>query len=87
MARARSRIDGDRWDGEAAGADPLRFRVRVMQAETVRREVVVEGESWSYAASDVTTDFPGGVSADATLTVSQWGEGYGWGDEAHTPLR
>ncbi|WP_374597618.1 glycoside hydrolase/phage tail family protein [Brevundimonas sp.] len=85
--QTRSRIDGDRWDGEAAGPDPLRFRVRVLQAETVRREVVVKGEGWTYAASDLATDFPGGVGADATLTVSQWGEGYGWGDEARTPLR
>jgi len=85
--RGRSRIDGDRWDGEAAGADPLRFRVRVLAGEAVRREVVVEGESWTYAAGDLAMDFPGGVGADATLAVAQWGEGYGWGDEARAGLR
>jgi hypothetical protein len=85
--RVRSRIDGDRWDGEAAGADPLRFRVRVLEGEAVRREVVVEGEGWTYAASDLATDFPGGVGADSTLAVAQWGEGYGWGDEARAGLR
>lgn len=84
--RGRSRIDGDRWDGEAAGADPLRFRVRVLAGEAVRREVVVEGESWTYAAGDLAMDFPGGVGADATLAVAQWGEGYGWGDEARAGL-
>lgn len=85
--RGRSRIDGDRWDGEAAGADPLRFRVRVLEGGALRREVVVEGESWTYAAGDLAMDFPGGVGADATLAVAQWGEGYGWGDEARAGLR
>ncbi|MBJ7447791.1 MAG: glycoside hydrolase/phage tail family protein [Brevundimonas sp.] len=84
--RARSRIDGDRWDGEAAGADPLRFRVRVRAGEAVRREAVVEGEGWTYAAGDLATDFPGGIGADATLAVAQWGEGYGWGEEARAGL-
>lgn len=84
--RGRSRIDGDRWDGEATGADPLRFRVRVLDGEAVRREVVVEGEGWTYAADDLATDFPGGVGADATLAIAQWGEGYGWGDEARAGL-
>lgn len=84
--RARSRIDGDRWDGEAAGADPLRFQLRVLQGEAVRREVVVEGEGWTYAAGDLATDFPGGIGEDAVIAVAQWGEGYGWGDEARARL-
>jgi hypothetical protein len=85
--RARSRIDGDRWDGEAVGADPLRFRVSVLDSVDVLREVVVEGEGWTYAAGDLATDFPGGVGAGATLAIAQWGEGYGWGDEARAGLR
>ena len=85
--RARSRLDGDRWDGEAAGADPLRFRVRVLAGEAERREAVVEGEGWTYAAGELATDFPGGVGAEATLAVAQWGEGYGWGEEARVGLR
>jgi len=85
--RARSRIDGDRWDGEAAGADPQRFRVRVLDGADVLREVVVEGEGWTYAAGDLAMDFPGGVRADAVIAVAQWGEGYGWGDEARAGLR
>ena len=52
----------------------------------MRREVVVEGEGWTYAAGDLVTDFPGGVGAEATLAVAQWGEGYGWGDEARAGL-
>ncbi|MGV9008660.1 baseplate multidomain protein megatron [Brevundimonas sp.] len=84
--RARSRIDGDRWVGEAAGADPLRFRVRVLSGGAVWREAVVEGETWNYAASDLGADFPGGVGADAVVAVSQWGEGYGWGDEVRMGL-
>ena len=50
------------------------------------REVVVEGEGWTYAAGDLATDFPGGVGAEATLAVAQWGEGYGWGHEARAGL-
>jgi hypothetical protein len=90
-AGERSRIDGDRCDGEAAGADPLRFlvrvRVRVLAGEAERREAVVEGEGWTYAAGELATDFPGGVGAEATLAVAQWGEEYGWGEEARVALR
>ncbi len=82
----RSRIDGDRWDGEAKGADPLRFRVRVLEGGALRRVVVGEGESWTYAAGDLAMDFPGGVGAHAVIAVAQWGEGYGWGDEARVGL-
>ena len=73
--------------GPQAGADPLRFQLRVLQGEAVRREVVVEGEGWTYAAGDLAMDFPGGVGADAVIAVAQWGEGYGWGDEARAGLR
>ena len=84
--RARSRIDGDRWDGEAAGADPLRFRVRVLAGEVVRRETVVEGEAWDYGTGDLSVDFSDGVGADVSVAVAQWGEGYGWGEEARVSL-
>lgn len=85
--RARSRIDGDRWDEEAVGADPLRFRVRVLAGTVVLREVEVEGLDWLYPAADLAVDFVGGLGADAAVEVAQWGEGYGWGVEATAPLR
>jgi len=87
--RARSRIDGDRWDGEAAGADPLRFRVRVMAGEAVMREAEVEGLDWLYPAADLAADFGGEPGVEAVVEVSQWGAGYGygWGVEATAPLR
>jgi len=84
--RARSRIDGDRWDGEATGADPLRFRVRVMTGEAVLRQIEVEGLDWLYPAADLAADFIGGPGADAVVEVAQWGEGYGWGAEATVRL-
>lgn len=84
--RARSRIDGDRWDGEAVGADPLRFRVRLLDGEAVRREVVVEGEGWEYGSDDLSDDFPGGSGVDSTIVVAQWGDSYGWGEEARAVL-
>lgn len=34
---ARHRLEGDRWEAEPAAADPLRFRVRVMEGETEMR--------------------------------------------------
>lgn len=85
--RARSRIDGDRWDGEAVGADPLRFRVRVMAGAVVLREAEVEGLDWLYSTADLAADFIGGPGADAAVEVAQWGDGYGWGAEATAPLR
>lgn len=84
--RARSRIDGDRWDGEAVGADPLRFRVRVLAGAVVLREVEVEGLDWLYAAAELVTDFTDGPGVDAAVEAAQWGEGYGWGVEATAHL-
>lgn len=84
--RGRSRIDGDRWDGEAAGADPPRFRVRVLAGVVVRRETVVEGEGWVYAIGELSADFPSGPVPETAITVAQWGEGFGWGEEAWAVL-
>lgn len=78
----RSRIDGDRWDGEPSAADPSRFRVRVLDGETVLRTWEVDTPSAVYAAADRAADFPEGGGPDVAIRVSQWGEGYGWGVEA-----
>jgi len=83
---ARSRIDGDRWEGEAAPADPMRFRVRVLAGAEVMRTLEVDGEAALYPAADLATDFPGGPGPDVTIAVAQWGDGYGWGAEARVTL-
>jgi hypothetical protein len=82
----RSRIDGDRWDGEAAASDPLRFRVRVLDGGVETRVFEVEGSGAVYAAGDLDADFPGGPGAGVRIAVAQWGEGYGWGTEASVAL-
>ena len=83
---ARSRIDGDRWDGEAASADPMRFRVRILEGEAVVRSWEVDGVSAAYLADEVAADFPDGAPGSARLKVAQWGEGYGWGAESSIAL-
>jgi len=79
---ARSRIDGDRWDGEAAGSGSLKFRVRVLDGADEMRTFEVESAAATYAAADLAADFPGGLNADSRIAVAQWGDGYGWGMEA-----
>ena len=79
---ARSRIDGDRWDGETMAADPLRFRVRVMDGADEVRAFEVEAVEALYSAAERTADFPGGLAADSRIAVAQWGDGYGWGLES-----
>lgn len=82
----RSRLDGDRWDGEPASADPMRFRVRILAGTTMLRTFEVDGPSGLYSAEDAAADFPGGSGPDAAVAVAQWGEGYGWGVEAKASL-
>ena len=82
----RSRVDGDRWDGEAASADSMRFRVRVLAGAEVVRTLEVDRQAVLYPAGDAEADFSGGPGPDAILAVAQWGEGYGWGVEARVRL-
>ena len=82
---ARSRIDGDRWDGESAASDSPRYRLRVFDGGTEVRAFEVEAETAEYSGSQVLADFPSGV-ADAEVAVAQWGETFGWGAEARTAL-
>lgn len=76
----RHRLEGDGWDGEPAAADPLRFRVRVLDGETEVRALEVEGTTAIYGAAEVGADFPDGA-AGLGFAVSQWGDGWGWGVE------
>lgn len=82
----RSRIDGDRWDGETAAADPSRFRLRVLDGANAVRAFEVEATQTVYTTAEATADFPGGFGVAATVAVAQWGEGYGWGLESRTAL-
>ncbi len=83
---ARSRIDGDRWDGEGVPSGPMRFRLRVLDGEDAVRAFEVEGTSAIYAATDLAADFPGGLDGNSRVGVAQWGDGYGWGMEAFVAL-
>ncbi|MEY4556407.1 MAG: hypothetical protein RL093_1526, partial [Pseudomonadota bacterium] len=83
---ARARIDGDRWDGEAEGSGSSRFRVRVLDGAGERRAFEVEATAATYAAADLTVDFPEGLDSDSRVAVAQWGDGYGWGAEAGRSL-
>jgi hypothetical protein len=83
---ARSRIDGDRWDGEGVPSGPMRFRLRVLDGEEAVRAFEVEGTSAVYAATDLAADFPGGLDGNSRVGVAQWGDGYGWGMEAFVAL-
>lgn len=74
------------WDGEPEAVDPPRFRLRVMDGETVVRTFQVEGATATYASVDLAADFPAGPTATARVVVAQWGEAFGWGSEAEIAL-
>ena len=76
----RARLDGDRWDGEIALSDPSRFRVQVIHEGVPVRIFETEAAAGVYVGSDVMVDFPTGLPEDVTISVAQWGEGYGWGE-------
>jgi len=81
----RTRVGGDRWDGEAVPVDPLRFRLRILDGDAERRAVEVAGMEWLYPDADRAEDFPGGCQA-ARFAVSQVSiHGIG-GPEAVAPL-
>ena len=82
----RVRLNGEGWEAEPVEVDPRRFRVRVLDGVSEKRVQEVEGLEALYAAGDLATDWPGGVSGGARVAVAQWGEGHGWGDEAVAPL-
>ncbi len=83
---ARSRVDGDVWDGAAVGADAERFRVRVMDGVAELRAFEVVGAEAVYTRADMAADFPGGPGPEVAVSVSQWNPRFGWGVEARTKL-
>jgi hypothetical protein len=82
---ARSRLNGDFWDRDV-GADPMRFRVRVLDGDLVIRSWEASGTAALYEASVADADFPGGPGPDVRITVAQAGEVFGWGVEAVAAL-
>ena len=83
---ARSRTDGDRWDGATVPSGSSRFRLRVLDGDEAVRVVEVEGTVATYAAADLAGDFPVGPDASSRVAVAQWGDGFGWGMEAIVAL-
>lgn len=82
---ARSRLDGDRWDGPEGSADPMRFRVRWLDADAEMGVVETEAPSLEMTGTALADLFPGGLDG-ARVAVSQWGDRWGWGLEATIPL-
>ncbi|HEV7229097.1 baseplate multidomain protein megatron [Brevundimonas sp.] len=82
---ARSRLDGDRWEGPETSADPLRFRVRWLDGEVEVGTAEVEAAALEMTGASLAAMFPDGLGA-ARAAVGQWGEGWGWGLEATIPL-
>lgn len=78
----RSRIWGDLWDGDDHPSDPFRFRIRVLDNDRPVRVWEVEVTEGAYSSEDFAADFPDGAPAGVRIAVAQWGEGYGWGEEA-----
>lgn len=83
---ARVRLDGDRWDGEVTASDPVRFRVRIMHDDASVRIFEVDATTAVYSKADILSDFSTGWPSGLKVAVAQWGEGYGWGEEAAVVL-
>ncbi|MGV6847186.1 MAG: baseplate multidomain protein megatron [Marinibacterium sp.] len=81
----RTRIDGDSWDlddvplGEAREA----YRLRILAAGSVLREVTVSTPDWAYAAADLAADLTAGADAWAVAQIS---DTFGPGPFATCPL-
>lgn len=81
----RSRLDGDRWDGEVRLADHPRYRVSILKAGSAIRSFEVGAGTAVYAGPDAAADFPDGLDG-GEWSVAHWGDGYGWGPEARSSL-
>ncbi|WP_122464664.1 baseplate multidomain protein megatron [Brevundimonas lutea] len=83
---ARTRLDGDRWDGETLQADlPERWRVSVGAGEAAVRRWEVEATEAMWSAGEVEADFPDGI-AEAWVEVAQGSAVFGWGASARIAL-
>ncbi len=78
----RTRVDGDSWDAPEVplGEESESYLVRVLQRETLLREVVVDGPGWTYAHAAAVAD---GATTGYTLSVAQISATYGAGLAKH----
>lgn len=81
----RRRLYGDGWDTDRDVEAGLRFRVAFLEGDVERRVFDVEGTSLAYDNEDSAVDLPDGLSA-ASVEVSAWGAGWGWGPPARLSL-
>ncbi|WP_458325926.1 baseplate multidomain protein megatron [Roseobacter sp. A03A-229] len=74
----RTRQDGDGWDvpDVPLGEESEAYSVRVLQGETVVREVTVAAPQWQYTVADQLAD---GATGEVELEVSQISAAYGPG--------
>lgn len=74
----RTRIDGDSWQSAEVplGEFAESYLVRVMDGETVLREVTVGAANWTYLAADQASDF---VAAPFQIAVAQISDRFGAG--------
>ena len=74
----RTRLDGDAWDAPEVplGEESESYLVRVLQGETVLREIVVGSASWTYTSAAQTAD---GAAGGYTISVAQISATYGAG--------
>ncbi|MBW8303743.1 MAG: phage tail protein, partial [Brevundimonas sp.] len=81
----RTRVDGDRWDGEVRLVDPPMYRISILKAGIAIRTFEAGAGVATYAGSDASIDFPDGFD-EGEWAVAQWGDGHGWGVEARSRL-
>ncbi|MEM6481353.1 MAG: glycoside hydrolase/phage tail family protein, partial [Pseudomonadota bacterium] len=74
----RGRIDADTWEGEdiPLGEESERYLVRVLQGDTLVREVTTSTPSWTYTAAAQTTD---GIIGSFDISVAQISARFGAG--------
>ncbi|MCK0126707.1 glycoside hydrolase/phage tail family protein [Gelidibacter sp. F2691] len=77
----RTRIDGDPWGDVDVpmGEVDERYRVRIIDGGTVKRELIVTAPNWSYDAALRTADL---VTGPYAIEVAQLSEKFGAGPDA-----
>ncbi|MBB5746896.1 baseplate multidomain protein megatron [Brevundimonas variabilis] len=83
----RVRIHGDGWDREAVPLDGMRFRVRVLVGDEVRRVAEVDGTAWVYPAAMMAEDGLEASDGRVRVAVAPWSSGFGWGSEGEVSLQ
>ena len=83
----RARLGGDGWDIEPPLGEAFeRYRVEVVDGETVVRTAEVGAAVFTYTAAMQAADFPGGTPSPLTVRVAQGSAVVGWGAAAERAL-